>query len=69
MILTEDQALPAFRAGARQAVRVPVGEESHRWTSRSSSRRVLLVVHNVTSAGRLLDVLPLFHDDSGCSLW
>ncbi|MFE2377003.1 hypothetical protein ACFXBC_20525, partial [Streptomyces sp. NPDC059398] len=26
-------------------------------------RRVLLVVHNVTSAGRLLDVLPLFHDD------
>jgi hypothetical protein len=24
---------------------------------------VLLVVHNATSAGRLLDVLPLFHDD------
>ncbi|MEW2166053.1 hypothetical protein AB0912_24070, partial [Streptomyces sp. NPDC007084] len=24
---------------------------------------MLLVVHNVTSAGRLLDVLPLFHDD------
>ncbi|WP_442805283.1 hypothetical protein [Streptomyces sp. GMY02] len=26
-------------------------------------RRVLLVVHNVTSAGRLLDLVPLFHDD------
>ncbi|MDH6120665.1 hypothetical protein ABH930_004761, partial [Kitasatospora sp. GAS204A] len=24
---------------------------------------MLLVIHNVTSAGRLLDVLPLFHDD------
>ncbi|MFJ8753916.1 hypothetical protein ACIREO_32005 [Streptomyces sp. NPDC102441] len=45
------------------AVRVPVGEDSHLWTSRSAARRVLLVAHNVTSAGRLLDVLPLFHDD------
>ncbi|MFH8650791.1 hypothetical protein ACH4B4_41455, partial [Streptomyces tendae] len=45
------------------SIRVPVGEESYRWASRQSHRRVLLVVHNVTSAGRLLDVLPLFHND------
>ncbi|WP_246094992.1 hypothetical protein [Streptomyces roseicoloratus] len=45
------------------AVRVPVGEGAGRWTSRAAQRRVLLVVHNVTSAGRLLDLLPLFHDD------
>ncbi|MEW1656535.1 hypothetical protein AB0408_15210, partial [Streptomyces sp. NPDC093707] len=44
-------------------IRVPVGEGSDRWVSRATRRRVLLVVHNVTSAGRLLDVLPLFHDD------
>ncbi|MFD7922155.1 hypothetical protein ACFV3R_23380, partial [Streptomyces sp. NPDC059740] len=44
-------------------LRVPVGKDSERWTSRRALRRVLLVVHNVTSAGRLLDVLPLFHDD------
>ncbi|MFE3073821.1 hypothetical protein [Streptomyces sp. NPDC059247] len=45
------------------AIRVPVGEGSRRWTSRSTRRRVLLVVHNVTSAGRLMDLVPLFHDD------
>ncbi|MGA5214837.1 hypothetical protein ACPCAE_02010 [Streptomyces cinereoruber] len=44
-------------------IRVPVGEEAHRWTSRTVERRVLLVVHNATSAGRLLDLRPLFHDD------
>ncbi|WP_433341283.1 hypothetical protein [Streptomyces sp. CA-253872] len=49
-------------AGGRE-IRVPVGAGAARWTSRSVERRVLLVVHNVTSAGRLLDVLPLFHDD------
>ncbi|MEU3660634.1 hypothetical protein AB0E77_12885, partial [Streptomyces sp. NPDC032940] len=49
--------------GGPAAIRVPVGEDSHRWNSRRPSRHVLLVVHNVTSAGRLLDVLPLFHDD------
>ncbi|MFF2652161.1 hypothetical protein [Streptomyces sp. NPDC058045] len=48
---------------ADAAIRVPVGEDAERWTSRTTQRRVLLVVHNVTSAGRLLDVLPLFHDD------
>nr|WP_239073959.1 hypothetical protein [Streptomyces sp. SID10853] len=44
-------------------IRVPVGRESGRWTSRTVQRRVLVVVHNATSAGRLLDVLSLFHDD------
>ncbi|MFF7851829.1 hypothetical protein ACFZDF_30210 [Streptomyces sp. NPDC007910] len=44
-------------------IRVPVGEGSPRWTSRTVRCRVLLVVHNATSAGRLLDLLPLFHDD------
>ncbi|QFX86680.1 hypothetical protein GEV49_37980 (plasmid) [Streptomyces sp. SYP-A7193] len=50
-------------SGEPAAIRVPVGEGSERWASRRSCRRVLLVVHNVTSAGRLLDVLPLFHND------
>ncbi|WP_234338424.1 hypothetical protein [Streptomyces sp. NRRL F-5727] len=45
------------------ALRVPVGEGASRWASRTTRRRVLLVVHNVTSAGRLLDLVPLFHDD------
>ncbi|MBR7678866.1 hypothetical protein KDA82_39170, partial [Streptomyces daliensis] len=45
------------------AIRVPVGLDADQWASRKAPRRVLLVVHNVTSAGRLLDVLPLFHDD------
>lgn len=44
-------------------IRVPVGGGSARWTTRGRCRRVLLVVHNVTSATRLLDVLPLFRDD------
>lgn len=44
-------------------LRVPVGADSGRWLTRTGCRRVLLVVHNVTSATRLLDVLPLFHSD------
>lgn len=44
-------------------IRVPVGAGSARWATRGRCRRVLLVVHNVTSATRLLDVLPLFRDD------
>ena len=44
-------------------LRVPVGPEAGRWATRGRCRRVLLVVHNVTSATRLLDVLPLFRDD------
>ncbi|MEU6173172.1 hypothetical protein ABZ832_14755, partial [Streptantibioticus parmotrematis] len=44
-------------------LRVPVGDEAVRWATRGLCRRVLFVVHNVTSATRLLDVLPLFRDD------
>ncbi|WP_255946215.1 hypothetical protein [Streptomyces odontomachi] len=44
-------------------IRVPVGADAARWSTRSRCRTVLLVVHNVTSATRLLDVLPLFRDD------
>ncbi|WP_037958593.1 hypothetical protein [Streptomyces violens] len=44
-------------------IRVPVGADAARWTTRGHCRKVLLVVHNVTSATRLLDVLPLFRDD------
>ncbi|BAJ33136.1 hypothetical protein KSE_73810 [Kitasatospora setae KM-6054] len=44
-------------------IRVPVGEDSTRWTTRGGCRQVLLVVHNVTSATRLLDVVGLFRDD------
>ncbi|MFC5662960.1 hypothetical protein ACFP3U_08170 [Kitasatospora misakiensis] len=47
----------------RHWVRVPVGPEADRWATRGRCRRVLLVVHNVTAATRLLDVLPLFRDD------
>ncbi|MFH9684856.1 hypothetical protein ACH4LE_00720 [Streptomyces sp. NPDC017413] len=51
-----------------QWIRVPVGDDAARWATRVRCRRVLLVVHNVTSATRLLDVLPLFHDDLGVQL-
>ncbi|MEU2301794.1 hypothetical protein ABZ584_30855 [Streptomyces antibioticus] len=44
-------------------LRVPVGEDAHRWITRTGCRRVLFIIHNVTSATRLLDVLPLFHSD------
>ena len=50
-------------AGTTRWRRVPVGVESVRWATRGQLRKVLLVVHNVTSATRLLDVLPLFRDD------
>ncbi len=46
-----------------EAIRVPVGTDSARWATRGGLRRVLFIVHNVTSATRLLDVLPLFRDD------
>ncbi|MGW1287320.1 hypothetical protein ACWD4N_27380 [Streptomyces sp. NPDC002586] len=49
--------------GGAARVRVPVGEDAQRWVTRVGCRRVLFVVHNVTSATRLLDVLPLFHSD------
>ncbi len=51
-----------------QWTRVPVGDDAARWATRGRCRRVLFVVHNVTSATRLLDVLPLFHDDLGVQL-
>ena len=44
-------------------LRVPVGGGSAGWATRGQCWKVLLVVHNVTSATRLLDVLPLFRDD------
>ncbi|MGO4758636.1 hypothetical protein AB4212_60215, partial [Streptomyces sp. 2MCAF27] len=44
-------------------LRVPVGADAERWVTRAQCRRVLLVVHNVTSATRLLDVLPLLSGD------
>ncbi|MEV6721616.1 hypothetical protein AB0M94_11890 [Streptomyces xanthochromogenes] len=47
---------------------MPVGDEAARWAARGRCKRVLFVVHNVTSATRLLDVLPLFHDDFGIQL-
>ncbi len=43
--------------------RVPVGEDAERWITRVGCRRVLFIVHNVTSATRLLDIIPLFHSD------
>ncbi|MET9057055.1 hypothetical protein ABZX99_04420 [Streptomyces antibioticus] len=45
-------------------LRVPVGEDANRWITRTGCRRVLFIIHNVTSATRLLDVLPLFHSDT-----
>ncbi|WP_107094450.1 hypothetical protein [Streptomyces sp. XY431] len=44
-------------------IRVPVGPDAARWATRGRCRRVLLIVHNVTAATRLIDVLPLFRDD------
>ncbi|SDK22998.1 hypothetical protein [Streptomyces indicus] len=44
-------------------IRVPVGDGAERWVTRGRLHTVLLVVHNVTSATRLLDVLGLFDGD------
>ncbi|WP_260327069.1 hypothetical protein [Streptomyces sp. TLI_185] len=64
--------MPDHTSGRREAdedvagagwIRVPVGDDAARWATRGRSHKVLLVVHNVTAATRLLDVLPLFHDD------
>ncbi|MFF4530508.1 hypothetical protein ACFY1P_14655 [Streptomyces sp. NPDC001407] len=49
-------------------LRVPVGEDAERWKTRGRTRTVLFVVHNVTSATRLLDVLPLFAGDTRLQL-
>ncbi|MEU9962432.1 hypothetical protein AB0H80_42810, partial [Streptomyces sp. NPDC050982] len=50
-------------AGRNGWIHVPVGDDAARWATRADSLPVLLVAHNVTAATRLLDVLPLFHDD------
>jgi hypothetical protein len=44
-------------------LRVPVGPGARNWTSHQVERTVLAIVHNVTSATRLLDVLALFESD------
>ncbi|QTT77787.1 hypothetical protein J7W19_13245 [Streptomyces mobaraensis NBRC 13819 = DSM 40847] len=49
--------------GTPGRVRVPVGADAARWVTRGRVKRVLFVVHNVTSATRLLDVKPLFDGD------
>lgn len=38
--------------GQDRWMRVPVGDDAARWAMRVRCRRVLLVVHNVTSPGR-----------------
>ena len=43
--------------------KVPVGPHAPQWTTVSAERTVLAVVHNITAATRLLDVLPLVADD------
>ncbi|MFB7914358.1 hypothetical protein [Streptomyces sp. NPDC056061] len=52
-----------IEGGHDRRVRVPVGDDAERWVTRGACLRVLVVVHNVTAATRLLDVLPLFDDD------
>lgn len=42
---------------------VPVGIDAQRWVTRQSCRNVLVVVHTVTSAHRLLDALELVESD------
>ena len=42
---------------------VPVGLRADQWTTVTPRRRVLIVVHNVTTITRLLDVLPAFDSD------
>ncbi|MDT0444308.1 hypothetical protein [Streptomyces johnsoniae] len=53
----------AGRALTTERLRVPVGADAERWVTRRAARRALFVVHNVTSATRLLDVLPLLDSD------
>jgi hypothetical protein len=43
--------------------RSPIGPDAEPWLTRSGLRDVLAVIHNVTSATRLLDVLSLLHAD------
>jgi hypothetical protein len=41
-----------------------VGEPGRQWRTVTTSRRVLVIVHNVTAATRLLDIVPLWANDS-----
>lgn len=43
--------------------RVPVGEQSNLWNTIRYERRILVIVHNMTAADRLADILPVFHGD------
>ncbi|WP_163509958.1 hypothetical protein [Fodinicola acaciae] len=43
--------------------KVPVGLQAARWRTIQPKRTVLVVVHTVTTATRLLDVLPIFESD------
>ncbi|MFC3510526.1 glycosyltransferase family 4 protein [Amycolatopsis halotolerans] len=45
-------------------VKVPIGRQAPHWTTVQAERRVLVVVHHVTSLLRLLDVLPVFGSDT-----
>ena len=43
---------------------MPVGPHAARWETNSAARTVLAVVHNLTAATRLFDVLPVVAGDS-----
>jgi len=45
-------------------VRAPIGPEAARWTTVPIERTVLVIVHTITSANRLADILPVFESDS-----
>ncbi|HWE89659.1 MAG TPA: hypothetical protein VG317_09395 [Pseudonocardiaceae bacterium] len=44
-------------------VKTPISIHASRWSTLPAQRIVLIVVHTVTSANRLLDVVPLFDSD------
>ena len=44
-------------------VKVPISLHAPRWSTLSAERTVLVVVHTMASANRLLDVVPLFGSD------
>ncbi|GHG69586.1 hypothetical protein [Streptomyces griseocarneus] len=50
-------------AGASRVSYVPLRNDAARWTTASPVRTVLGVIHNVTSATRLLDLLEPFEGD------
>ncbi|MFD8965112.1 hypothetical protein ACFV0C_08920 [Streptomyces sp. NPDC059568] len=49
--------------GQRSAPALPLAEDSGRWVSVAAERTVLGIVHNITSATRLLDLLTVFEGD------